>query len=95
MSIPLRVLSRILLLPVVAGISYEFIRFTARHQQNGFIRLITKPNLALQHLTTREPDLDMLAVAIAAFEQVVSSEYGIDQTEPAVATVMPEVSSTD
>lgn len=95
MSIPLRVVSRILLLPVVAGISYEFIRFSAKHQQNGFIRMITKPNLALQHLTTREPDLEMLAVAIAAFKQVVSAEHSVSQREPVVSQVIPETSSTD
>jgi len=74
MSIPVRLLSRVLLLPVVAGVAYEFIRFTARHQENALIRAITRPNLALQHLTTREPDEDMLAVAITAFEQVLNSE---------------------
>jgi uncharacterized protein YqhQ len=74
LSIPIRVLSRVILLPVVAGIAYEFIRFTARHQDKAIIRLITKPNLALQKLTTSEPDEDMLAVAIAAFEQVLETE---------------------
>ena len=74
MSIPVRILSRIIFLPVVAGIAYEFIRFSARHQDNAFIRWITKPNLALQLLTTNEPDEDMLAVAIAAFKQVLIAE---------------------
>ena len=74
MSIPVRILSRIIFLPVVAGIAYEFIRFSARHQDNAFIRWITKPNLALQLLTTNEPDEDMLAVAIAAFKQVLAAE---------------------
>lgn len=74
MSLPVRLLSRIVLLPVIAGIAYEFIRFTARHQENPLIRLIIKPNLALQRLTTREPDAEMLAVAIAALEQVLAYE---------------------
>ncbi len=69
-----RILSRLVLLPVIAGIAYEFLKFTAAHQGNAFIRLITKPNLALQHLTTREPDMEMLAVAIAAFENVLEYE---------------------
>jgi uncharacterized protein YqhQ len=69
-----RILSRLVLLPVVAGIAYEFLKFTAAHQDNAFIRLITRPNLALQRLTTREPDMDMLAVAIAAFENVLAYE---------------------
>lgn len=76
LSIPLRIASRVLLLPIVAGIAYEFIRFTAKHQENALIRLIIKPNLALQRLTTREPDESMLAVAIAAFEQVMAYERG-------------------
>ena len=72
-SLP-RILSRLVLLPVIAGIAYEFLKFTAAHQGNALIRLITKPNLALQHLTTREPDMEMLAVAIAAFENVLDYE---------------------
>jgi uncharacterized protein YqhQ len=74
MSLLPRILSRLALLPVVAGIAYEFLRFSAAHQDNGLVRLITKPNLALQRLTTREPELDMLAVAIEAFENVLTYE---------------------
>lgn len=69
-----RIASRLVLLPVVAGIAYEFLRFTAAHQDNAFVRLITKPNLALQRLTTREPDMSMLEVAITAFKEVLSFE---------------------
>jgi uncharacterized protein YqhQ len=69
-----RILSRLVLLPFIAGIAYEFLKFTAAHQGNALIRLITRPNLALQRLTTREPDMDMLAVAIAAFENVLAYE---------------------
>lgn len=74
MSLLVRLLSRVVLLPVVAGIAYEFIRFTARHQDNPIIRLLIKPNLALQRLTTREPDESMLEVAIIAFERVLAYE---------------------
>lgn len=74
MGLGVRILSRLVLLPVVAGIAYEFLRFSARHQDNAFIRLITKPNLALQRLTTREPEMGMLEVAITAFEQVLNFE---------------------
>ena len=70
-----RILSRIALLPIIAGIAYEFLRFTAAHQDNAIIRLITKPNLALQRLTTREPDPGMLEVGIAAFQQVLAYEH--------------------
>jgi len=74
----LRLVSRILLIPIVAGLAYEFIRFTARHIQNPIIRAIVAPNLALQRLTTREPDAAMLEVAIAALGRVLESE-GINQ----------------
>ena len=79
----LLILSRILLVPVIAGIAYEYIRFTARHMDNPIIRAIIIPNLALQHLTTRTPDLTMIEVAIAAFKRVLVSEE-ILKDEPAV-----------
>jgi uncharacterized protein YqhQ len=71
---PLLVLSRVIGIPLVAGIAYEIIRFTARHIDNPIIRILIKPNLALQHLTTRQPDLEMIEVAIAAFKRVLVSE---------------------
>ena len=67
MPLAWRMISRIAALPLLAGIAYEYIRWTARHQNNTFVRLLLKPNLALQLLTTREPSLDMLEVSIAAF----------------------------
>ena len=76
-NILVRIVSRVLFIPVIAGIGYEFIRFTARHQKNPLIRLISKPNLALQRLTTREPDEGMLAVAIVAFQQVLATEFEV------------------
>jgi len=66
--------SRILLIPVIAGISYEYIRWTARHLDSAIVRAMIKPNLALQMLTTREPDLKMLEVAIAAFQAMRKAE---------------------
>lgn len=70
----LRVLSRILLIPVVAGISYEYLRFSARHIDKPWMRALVTPNLALQKLTTREPELDMLEVAISSFNHMMSAE---------------------
>lgn len=67
-------LSRILLLPVLAGLAYEYIRWTANHLESPFVRLIVRPNLALQHLTTREPSLEMLEVSIAAFKAMHTQE---------------------
>lgn len=70
----LRILSRILLLPVVAGIAYEFIKFTSRHREHPLVQAIAAPNLALQKLTTREPDESMLEVSIAALQGVLAME---------------------
>ncbi len=65
-SFPVRFLTRLVFLPVVAGISYEVLRAAAA--SDGWLaRAVRAPGLALQHLTTREPDLEMLEVAIAAF----------------------------
>jgi len=69
-----RLVSRILLIPILAGIAYEYIRWTANHLDSRFVRIIIRPNLALQHLTTREPSLDMLEVSIAAFNSMRSHE---------------------
>ena len=84
------VISRILLVPVIAGIAYEYIRFTAKHLSNPIIRAIIIPNLALQHLTTRPPDLTMIEVGIAAFKRVLVSEQLLAD-EPAVP--MPQTMS--
>jgi uncharacterized protein YqhQ len=71
-----RLVSRILLLPVLAGLAYEYIRWTASHLNNRLVRWLIKPNLALQRLTTREPSLEMLEVSIAAFNEMRSREEG-------------------
>ncbi|PJF26034.1 MAG: DUF1385 domain-containing protein [Phototrophicales bacterium] len=81
----LLILSRIVLIPVIAGIAYEVIRFTAKHMHNPIVRVIVIPNLALQHLTTRQPDLGMIEVAIAAFKRVLVSESVIQEPEPSPA----------
>ena len=78
------ILSRIVLIPVIAGIAYELLRFTARHIDNPIIRLMVIPNLALQHLTTRQPDLTMIEVAIAAFKRVLVSEKLTPEEEETV-----------
>ena len=69
-----RLASRILLIPVIAGIAYEYIRWTATHMHWAFVRWMIKPNLALQRLTTREPDLDIIEVGIAAFNAMREAE---------------------
>lgn len=69
-----RIASRLLLLPIIAGIAYEYIRFTANYIDQPIIKLLVKPNLALQRLTTREPDEKMVEVAIAAFNSMRRNE---------------------
>jgi uncharacterized protein YqhQ len=69
-----RMVSRIIFLPLLAGIAYEYIRWTANHLDSEFVKALVKPNLALQHLTTREPSKDMLEVAIAAFNSMRADE---------------------
>ena len=72
----MRLVSRLLLIPVLAGVAYEYIRWTAAHLNSPLVRWMVKPNLALQRLTTREPSLDMLEVSIAAFNTMRSGEPG-------------------
>ncbi len=67
-------LSRIGLIFPIAGLAYEVIRFTATHLDNPLVQIVVKPNLALQHLTTREPDLTMCEVGITALEAVLAAE---------------------
>ena len=64
------VLQRVLLVPVIAGISYEFIRF-AGNSESWIANLLSKPGLLIQRLTTKEPTEDMVEVAIASVEAVL------------------------
>lgn len=66
--------SRILLVPVVAAISYELIRFSANHYKNPLVRAIFQPGLWLQGLTTRQPSPDQIEVAIAALRRVLIAD---------------------
>jgi uncharacterized protein YqhQ len=66
--------SRILGIPLIAGISYEVIKWAGRNRRKGWVRAIMYPGLMLQNLTTREPDREQLAVAIAALEAVLAVE---------------------
>jgi len=68
------VLSRIVLVPFIAGISYEFIYFVGRHADNIFARILAKPGLWMQSLTTREPDDRQMEVAIVALKQVIEAD---------------------
>jgi len=66
-----RVFYKILLLPVVAGISYEAIRFTGKYPHSRIVHLLSLPGLLLQKITTREPSDDQIEVAIAAMKKVI------------------------
>ncbi|MCJ7435531.1 MAG: DUF1385 domain-containing protein, partial [Anaerolineales bacterium] len=74
LSIWWRLASRVLLIPVLAGIAVEYIRWTANHLNNPIVQWLIKPNLALQSLTTREPDRAMLEVAIESFNTMRKAE---------------------
>src|SRR2546421_2040164 len=66
--------TRILLLPVIAGIAYELIRFAGKHQDNRILMSLLAPGMWLQRLTTREPSLDQIEVSIRALKEVLSLE---------------------
>ena len=69
-----RALSRVLLIPVIVGLSYEWLRFSARHYRQWLVRALVWPGLLMQTLTTREPDDDQTAVAIAALQAVMAAD---------------------
>jgi uncharacterized protein YqhQ len=68
------IISRIALLPVIAGLAYELIRFAGKHQSSRVLRILLAPGLWLQRLTTREPSLDQIEVSIRALEEVLARE---------------------
>ena len=73
-SLPYLIASRIILIPLIAGIAYEVIRFSARHMRWAPVRILMKPGLALQKLTTREPTLDQVEVAVASLRAVLTAQ---------------------
>ena len=70
--------SRIVLVPVIAGLSYEVIRLAAKNMNRLWVRALMRPGLWLQRLTTREPDLDQLEVAIASLRAVFTAEQQVE-----------------
>lgn len=72
-----RIVSRIVLVPVIAALSYELIKFASAHKSNPLLNyLVVQPSLALQALTTREPDAQMIEVAVVALQTVKQAEIG-------------------
>ena len=68
--------SRVLFLPLIAGIGYEFLKWSAKHQESLFVRALTAPGLWFQRLTTKEPDLEQLEVALSALKKALELEEG-------------------
>jgi len=73
--------TRILLLPVIAGLAYELIRFAGKHQSNRILMTLLAPGLWLQRLTTRQPSLDQIEVSIRALKEVLALEGRTDPNE--------------
>jgi uncharacterized protein YqhQ len=84
------VVSRILLIPVIAGLSYEVIRLAAKNMHRWWVRALMRPGLLLQRLTTREPDLDQLEVAITSLRAVLTAEQ-LAEVEARAGRRMPQV----
>ena len=77
-SVIVNIIARLLLIPVVAGISYEIIKFAGAH--DGWVsNILSAPGLFFQNFTTKEPDDEMLEVAIEAFKAVIPEEKGSDK----------------
>ena len=89
--LPLLFLSRIALVPLIASVSYELVRFGASHYGNRLVRAIYQPGLWLQSLTTRQPDHGMLAVSIASLESCLEADRraGTPEVEPTADVVDP------
>jgi uncharacterized protein YqhQ len=80
-ALPVLILSRLVLIPVVAAISYELIRLGARYHRNPVVAKLMIPVLGAQYLTTREPDAPMMEVALAAFKAVRQGDIPVERAE--------------
>lgn len=84
-----RIVSRVVLVPVIAGIAYEFLKFTAAHYSNRAVRWLAAPGLALQRLTTREPDESMLEVGMVALREAIRLDELEEVEQAALQTATP------
>jgi uncharacterized protein YqhQ len=80
-----RIVSRLLILPAVAGVAYEIVRFVGRHHDSPVAKLLVVPGLWFQRLTTREPTDDMVEVAVRALSEVIREHDEPPVEEPAPA----------
>lgn len=91
-----RLVTRIVLIPVIAGLASEFIRWVAKNISNPVVRILASPSLMIQKLSTREPDLEMLEVSIAAFNAMYEQDNAYNQVpnatlpEAAISTSVGE-----
>jgi hypothetical protein len=91
----IRIISRILLIPVIAGLAYEFLRFSAAHSNNPLMRLLIAPGLWLQGLTTREPDVSMLEVAATALTRLLELEQMLPEADSSSSITTEPVGLSD
>ena len=84
----IRVVSRIVLLPLIAGVGYEYIMLTARHQGLALARWASMPGMWFQKMTTREPDADQLEVAITAMDHVLAREDDLAELRPSAVNAV-------
>lgn len=82
-----RIASRVIAVPLLAGLAYEYIRWTARNLDSPLVRLLIRPNLALQSLTTNQPDGPIIEVAITAFQAMLEKETEL----AALKTTVPAI----
>src|SRR5207247_8353981 len=73
-SLPIMVVSRLLLIPVIAAVGYEILRFGAKHRANPVVKAIMYPGILVQMITTRQPTDDMIEVAIVSMEQALGAD---------------------
>jgi uncharacterized protein YqhQ len=90
-NLAIMVVSRILLVPVIAALGYEFIFFTSRHINHPFFKLMTMPGLWIQALTTRQPDDGQMEVALAALKKVIEIEEQVPIPAPAAIVPAPQI----
>ncbi len=84
-DLPIRIASRIVLIPLIAGVAYEFLKFGGRHATRWLTRLLLTPGMRLQRATTRQPDDAILEVAIAALLRVLVADGHVAESDPRLA----------
>jgi uncharacterized protein YqhQ len=80
----------VVLIPLIAGLSYEVIRFAAKHMDKAWVRALMKPGLLLQKLTTREPTLDQVEVAVASLRAVLTAEQ-LAEVDARATRTLPQI----